>query len=77
MKSLLAYIDAVNARDFATMERVFDEALEHRILPKRLERPVLTRKQYLDYWKGIMKLFSRFEVRSWNVLLPLMEGTRR
>lgn len=63
MKALLAYIDAVNSRDFEKMEAVFDEALEHRILPKSLERPVLTKRLYGEYWRGVMSLFESFEVR--------------
>lgn len=64
MKSLLTYIDAVNNRDFEAMDSVFDESLEHRILPKSLERPVLTKKQYGDYWRSISGLFEQFEVSS-------------
>lgn len=62
MRSLLVYLDAVNARDYSSMEAVFDDALEHRILPKSMARPVLTKKQYIDYWREIMGLFEEFEV---------------
>ncbi|EAU91886.1 hypothetical protein CC1G_04653 [Coprinopsis cinerea okayama7 len=61
MRSLLVYLDAVNARDFGSMEAVFDDALEHRILPKSMNRPVLTKRQYIDYWKGVMSMFAKFE----------------
>lgn len=63
MRSLLTYIDAVNNNDYDAMANVFDEALEHRILPKSLERPVLTKKLYLEYWRSVMGLFETFEVR--------------
>ena len=62
MRSLLTYIDSVNTRDFEAMGSVFDTALEHRILPKSLERPVLTKKLYLEYWRSVMGLFEKFEV---------------
>ncbi|TFK26259.1 hypothetical protein FA15DRAFT_573174, partial [Coprinopsis marcescibilis] len=61
MRSLLVYIDAVNARDFGSLATVFDDALEHRILPKSLARPVLTKKLYIDYWRSVMAMFSQFE----------------
>ena len=41
---------------------MFDEALEHRILPKSMARPVLTKRQYIDYWREVMSLFAKFEV---------------
>ncbi|KAF5317003.1 hypothetical protein D9611_003665 [Ephemerocybe angulata] len=66
MKALLKYVDAVNQRDFEAMESVFDEALEHRILPKSLERPVLTKRLYGEYWRGVMALFERFEALKWD-----------
>ncbi|KAF6761043.1 hypothetical protein DFP72DRAFT_879911 [Ephemerocybe angulata] len=50
------------------MESVFDEALEHRILPKSLERPVLTKRLYGEYWRGVMALFERFETKVIEVI---------
>jgi hypothetical protein len=47
---------------------VFDDALEHRILPKSMTRPVLTKKQYIEYWKGVMALFAKFEVSTGGLI---------
>lgn len=68
MRTLLRYIDAVNARDYASMASVFDDALEHRILPKSMARPVLTKKQYLDYSKSLLGMFAKFETKIHEVI---------
>ncbi|KAH6885538.1 hypothetical protein BKA70DRAFT_1123912, partial [Coprinopsis sp. MPI-PUGE-AT-0042] len=47
---------------------VFDDVLEHRILPKSMMRPVLTKKQYIEYWKGVMALFAKFETKIHEVI---------
>lgn len=68
MRTLLLYVDAVNARDYNAMAATFDEALEHRILPKSMARPVLTKKLYVEYWKGVMALFAKFETKIHEVI---------
>lgn len=68
MRTLLLYVDAVNARDYNTMAATFDDALEHRILPKSMARPVLTKKLYVEYWKGVMALFAKFETKIHEVI---------
>lgn len=68
MRTLLLYVDAVNARDYAALSSVFDDALEHRILPKSMARPVLTKKLYIEYWKGVMALFAKFETKIHEVI---------
>jgi hypothetical protein len=63
LRTLLAYRDALNEMDYGKTISVFDDTLEHRILPKSLGRPVLTKKQYSDYFAGVMPLFKKFHVR--------------
>lgn len=41
---------------------LFDESLEHRIVPKTLQRPVLNRKQYGDYIAGLLPFFKSYTV---------------
>jgi hypothetical protein len=57
MRSLLAYVDAFQAWNIMAC---FDEALEHRILPQSLSRPVLSKRQYGEYFGAIMPLFRKF-----------------
>jgi len=62
LRALLAYIDAVHSKDIDSVMACFDEALEHRILPASLGRPVLNKRQYREYYKGLISLFKEFTV---------------
>lgn len=62
VQTLLAYRDALNEWDYDKYMAVFDDTLEHRILPKSLGRPVLTKKQYAVYCAEVMSLFKKFHV---------------
>jgi len=62
MRALLAYVDALHAWNFKDIMACFDEALEHRILPQSLGRPVLNKRQYGEYFRAIMPLLKRFQV---------------
>jgi len=62
LRAFLAYIDAFNAWDLDLILDCYDEQLEHRILPQSLGRPVLNKRQYREYLKGILPLFKRFKV---------------
>lgn len=62
VQTLLAYRDALNEWDYDKYMAVFDDTLEHRILPKSLGRPVLTKKQYAVYCAEVMPLFKKFHV---------------
>lgn len=64
LQTLLAYCDALNEWNFEKVMAVFDDTLEHRILPKSLGRPVLNKKQYSEYFGGVMPLFKKFHVRA-------------
>jgi hypothetical protein len=64
LRAFLAYADALHARDFDAVLDCFDDALEHRILPQSLGRPVLNKRQYGEYIKGVMPIFKRFQVCS-------------
>jgi hypothetical protein len=62
MRALLAYVDALQAWNFKDVMACFDEALEHRILPQSLGRPVLNKRQYGEYFGAIMPLMKRSQV---------------
>lgn len=62
MRALLAYVDALQALNFEDVMACFDEALEHRILPQSLGRPVLNKRQYGEYFRAIMPLMKKFQV---------------
>ena len=62
MRALLAYFDALAAWNFNDVMACFDEALEHRILPQSLNRPVLNKRQYGEYFRAIMPLLKRVQV---------------
>jgi len=62
MRAFLAWIDAYHAWDLDLILACYDEALEHRILPQSLGRPVLNKRQYGEYLKGILPLFKKFRL---------------
>ena len=62
MRALLAYFDALRRWNFKDVMACFDEALEHRILPQSLSRPVLSKRQYGEYFKAIMPLINKNQV---------------
>lgn len=62
LRAFLAYVDAVRTWNHKDLMACFDEALEHRILPQSLGRPVLNKRQYGEYIRGIMPLFKRLQV---------------
>jgi len=62
------FIDALNRWDYDKLMSVFDDSLEHRILPKSLGRPVLTKKLYGDYFKGMMPVFKKFHITLHEVI---------
>ncbi|KDR75483.1 hypothetical protein GALMADRAFT_247920 [Galerina marginata CBS 339.88] len=68
LRAFLAYIDAFNAWDLDLIVDCFDEALEHRILPQSLGRPVLNKRQYREYLKGVLPLFKKFKVTIHEVI---------
>ena len=78
MRALLAYIDALQAWSFKDVMACFDEALEHRILPQSLGRPVLNKRQYGEYFAAIMPLMKKSQVlrSTWShhPLLSLMNS---
>jgi hypothetical protein len=62
MRALLAYLDALQAWNFKDVMACFDEALEHRILPQSLGRPVLNKRQYGEYFGAIIPLMKKSQV---------------
>jgi ABC-type phosphate transport system auxiliary subunit len=62
MRALLAYLNALQEWNFKDVMACFDEALEHRILPQSLGRPVLNKRQYGEYFGAIMPLMKKSQV---------------
>ena len=62
MRALLAYLDALKEWNVKDVMACFDEALEHRILPQSLGRPVLNKRQYGEYFGAIMPLMKKSQV---------------
>lgn len=63
LRTFLAYVDALHSWDLVAVLECFDDSLEHRILPQSLGRPVLNKRQYGEYFKGLMPLFKSYQVR--------------
>ena len=63
LRTFLAYIDALHSWDVVAVLDCFDDSLEHRILPQSLGRPVLNKRQYGEYFKGLKPLFKSYQVR--------------
>ena len=73
MRALLAYLEALQAYNFKDVMACFDDALEHRILPQSLGRPVLNKRQYGEYFGAIMPLMKKSQVlRSTWIHYPLL-----
>lgn len=70
LQTALAYIEARNAwfssaDNVSAVDRmmaVFDEDLEHRILPRSLGRPVLNKTQYKGYVNGLLSFIREYRV---------------
>lgn len=59
LATALAFMKALDEWDEEALEKTLDETLEHRILPKSLMRPVLTKSLYLSaYIHGIAEMFN-------------------
>jgi hypothetical protein len=57
LRTALAYISAMEQWDTQRLMHTFDQTLEHQILPRSLERPLLFKNQYQDYFQGLRKMF--------------------
>ncbi|KAF8161482.1 hypothetical protein B0H34DRAFT_643043, partial [Crassisporium funariophilum] len=68
LRAFLEYVDALHAWDFDALMSSFDDALEHRILPQSLGRPVLNKRQYGEYFRGVMPLFRKFQLTIHEVI---------
>ncbi|KAJ3999381.1 hypothetical protein F5050DRAFT_1805115 [Lentinula boryana] len=44
------------------MMSLFDESLEHRILPQSLGRPVLNKNQYKEYVQGLLRFIRDYKI---------------
>lgn len=74
LQAVIAYVAARNAtqsavaqssaKSLALIEDCFADNLEHRIIPKSLGRPVLNKKQYIEYLAGLPGIFKTFHVSS-------------
>lgn len=71
VQTALAFIEARNAwfsrsacsSGVGQMMSLFDESLEHRILPQSLGRPVLNKNQYMEYVQGLLRFIRDYKVR--------------
>lgn len=59
LRTVLAYFAAMETWDEAKLMDTFDDTLEHRILPKSLTRPVLTKQLYRVYFQGLTAMFKK------------------
>lgn len=55
------YIAALEKWDLESIMGVFDDNLEHHILPLSLARPVSDKKAYREWFVTVMPLFQNFE----------------
>ncbi|KAJ3896146.1 hypothetical protein GG344DRAFT_61546 [Lentinula edodes] len=70
VQTALAFIEARNAwfsraacsSGVGQMMSLFDESLEHRILPQSLCRPVLNKNQYREYVQGLLRFIRDYEI---------------
>jgi hypothetical protein len=76
LKTALAYCDALNEWDRNKIFNVFDDTLQHEILPKSLARPILDKKGYVEYFSAMMLLFKRFRVSTASSACRLLSGQR-
>jgi len=68
MRAFMTYIDALEAWNFRDIMACFDEALEHRILPYALGRPVLNKRQYGEYLRAVMSLMKGCQITIHEVI---------
>jgi len=59
LRTALAYIYAMEQWDEQKLMDTFDQTLEHQILPRSLNRPMLYKHQYLSYFQGLHKIFQK------------------
>ncbi|KIK69015.1 hypothetical protein GYMLUDRAFT_35054 [Collybiopsis luxurians FD-317 M1] len=74
LQTALAFIDARNLwvgegpDGVDQMLSLFDDNLEHRILPQSLCRPVLSKNQYRDYVRGLLQFIREYKVSLHEVI---------
>ncbi|ESK97212.1 hypothetical protein Moror_17868 [Moniliophthora roreri MCA 2997] len=66
LQTVFAFIDACNewtkTRSVERTMVLFDDTLEHRILPNSLARPVLNKKQYAEYTGGLLQRIKSYKI---------------
>ncbi|KAJ4483774.1 hypothetical protein J3R30DRAFT_1827439 [Lentinula aciculospora] len=70
LQTALAFIEARNSwfsraacsNGVEQMMSLFDESLEHRILPHSLGRPVLNKNQYKEYVHGLLRFIRDYKI---------------
>ncbi|KAK1231655.1 hypothetical protein PQX77_005221 [Marasmius sp. AFHP31] len=72
LQTVLEFIDASNewssTRSVDRVMNLFDDSLEHRILPKSLARPVLNKKQYREYLAGLLRWIKSLKMTLHEVI---------
>jgi len=59
LRIALAYISALEQWDEKKLMDTLDETVEHRILPVSMTRPQLFKYQYLEYFRGLRRMFRK------------------
>ncbi|KAJ7594857.1 hypothetical protein C8J56DRAFT_927795 [Mycena floridula] len=68
LQTVLAYVQARNENDPDKIMSLMHPTLEHRILPKSLGRPVLTRQLYASYLGGFCPRFKSYKMTLHEVI---------
>jgi len=61
-RTILSYFSAVEELDVQKVLPLLDDRLEYHILPKSLARPMMNKKQYGEYFIGVMPVFRSLKV---------------
>ncbi|THV06168.1 hypothetical protein K435DRAFT_849268 [Dendrothele bispora CBS 962.96] len=70
LQTLFAYVEARNSWHESpdSFLALFDDNLEHRILPQSLEKPVLNKKQYRELISGLLRFIKAYKMTLHDVI---------
>lgn len=72
----LAYNTALESWNEEMLMATFDDTLDHRILPKSLRRPLLTKRLYQSYFQGLAAMFKPRRTKVDVILRPKCSSLR-
>jgi len=58
LRAFIAYLKALENWNVEETLACFDDALQHRILPASLGRPVRAKEAYADFWRDVPQIFG-------------------